>query len=131
MCVLFFFFQAEDGIRDYKVTGVQTCALPILFSPGFGGGERRDAREAGGRDRHGRPIGACHGPASPLGCLAQRLPREPLLPRQAAVRVAVERRPFMTFGFTFFDQVMTFIAVVSVLGAVWTYFYTQPRKKQK
>src|ERR1039457_7665665 len=23
-------FQAEDGIRDYKVTGVQTCALPIL-----------------------------------------------------------------------------------------------------
>src|SRR5256885_11898208 len=30
MC--FFFFQAEDGIRDYKVTGVQTCALPI-FGP--------------------------------------------------------------------------------------------------
>src|SRR5256885_9538793 len=29
----FFFFQAEDGIRDYKVTGVQTCALPI-----YGGG---------------------------------------------------------------------------------------------
>src|SRR3989454_6831688 len=27
----FFFFQAEDGIRDYKVTGVQTCALPILM----------------------------------------------------------------------------------------------------
>src|SRR5205807_6099561 len=25
----YFFFQAEDGIRDYKVTGVQTCALPI------------------------------------------------------------------------------------------------------
>src|ERR1039457_5768221 len=25
----FFFFQAEDGIRDYKVTEVQTCALPI------------------------------------------------------------------------------------------------------
>src|SRR2546428_10626919 len=27
--VLFFFFQAEDGIRDLIVTGVQTCALPI------------------------------------------------------------------------------------------------------
>src|SRR5258708_16807920 len=27
---LFFFFQAEDGIRDDLVTGVQTCALPIL-----------------------------------------------------------------------------------------------------
>ena len=26
----FFFFQAEDGIRAYDVTGVQTCALPIL-----------------------------------------------------------------------------------------------------
>src|SRR5207249_9663453 len=26
----FFFFQAEDGIRDRNVTGVQTCALPIL-----------------------------------------------------------------------------------------------------
>src|SRR3989449_610151 len=29
MC--FFFFQAEDGIRDVAVTGVQTCALPILI----------------------------------------------------------------------------------------------------
>src|SRR2546427_7800563 len=29
--VFFFFFQAEDGIRDLTVTGVQTCALPILI----------------------------------------------------------------------------------------------------
>src|SRR2546429_6285360 len=29
---LFFFFQAEDGIRDVAVTGVQTCALPIFFA---------------------------------------------------------------------------------------------------
>src|SRR5207302_4977209 len=28
--LFFFFFQAEDGIRDFHVTGVQTCALPIL-----------------------------------------------------------------------------------------------------
>src|SRR5207249_8004131 len=28
-CLFFFFFQAEDGIRDRNVTGVQTCALPI------------------------------------------------------------------------------------------------------
>src|SRR2546429_6319953 len=28
---VFFFFQAEDGIRDVAVTGVQTCALPISF----------------------------------------------------------------------------------------------------
>src|SRR5438034_9799973 len=34
LCVFFFFFffQAEDGIRDHCVTGVQTCALPILVS---------------------------------------------------------------------------------------------------
>src|SRR2546430_12582964 len=29
----FFFFQAEDGIRDLTVTGVQTCALPISLPP--------------------------------------------------------------------------------------------------
>src|SRR2546427_241982 len=36
---VFFFFQAEDGIRDLTVTGVQTCALPILtrvFLDGLG-----------------------------------------------------------------------------------------------
>ena len=31
LCCFFFFFQAEDGIRDTSVTGVQTCALPICF----------------------------------------------------------------------------------------------------
>src|SRR6266705_5212092 len=35
--LFFFFFQAEDGIRDRTVTGVQTCALPIL---GLSGGEK-------------------------------------------------------------------------------------------
>src|SRR5437773_9318356 len=37
LCLLFdlsFFFQAEDGIRDRDVTGVQTCALPISAFPG-------------------------------------------------------------------------------------------------
>src|SRR5690606_39437255 len=29
LCCRYFFFQAEDGIRDFHVTGVQTCALPI------------------------------------------------------------------------------------------------------
>src|SRR5690606_39989478 len=31
-----FFFQAEDGIRDFHVTGVQTCALPIMGEPELG-----------------------------------------------------------------------------------------------
>src|SRR5437016_9652384 len=39
MCSRYFFFQAEDGIRDWSVTGVQTCALPIclrkeIYEPG-------------------------------------------------------------------------------------------------
>src|SRR5256885_13086926 len=42
----FFFFQAEDGIRDYKVTGVQTCALPILPHRGRARGRRPDPRVA-------------------------------------------------------------------------------------
>src|SRR2546430_4074152 len=40
MCV-FFFFQAEDGIRDLTVTGVQTCALPICAHLGQSGGSDR------------------------------------------------------------------------------------------
>src|SRR5258706_9880636 len=32
--MIFFFFQAEDGIRDWSVTGVQTCALPICRNEG-------------------------------------------------------------------------------------------------
>src|SRR5256885_13081935 len=39
-----FFFQAEDGIRDYKVTGVQTCALPI--SAGVAGRDYRVCDDA-------------------------------------------------------------------------------------
>src|SRR5690606_40617665 len=36
-----FFFQAEDGIRDFHVTGVQTCALPISGGGVHGGGRVR------------------------------------------------------------------------------------------
>src|SRR5690348_17514098 len=43
MC--FFFFQAEDGIRDGRVTGVQTCALPISIPRASGPGSREGAVE--------------------------------------------------------------------------------------
>src|SRR2546427_4585084 len=59
----FFFFQAEDGIRDLTVTGVQTCALPIFLT-----GHHRPASERvrsrakpsrrGGIRRHNRAIEA-------------------------------------------------------------------------
>src|SRR5206468_6930347 len=42
-----FFFQAEDGIRDLIVTGVQTCALPIYLAPSQRPYPRRDAGVAG------------------------------------------------------------------------------------
>src|SRR2546430_13756194 len=41
MLLIFFFFQAEDGIRDLTVTGVQTCALPICFNSRLLGKGRR------------------------------------------------------------------------------------------
>src|SRR5438445_4384676 len=62
--LFFFFFQAEDGIRDIGVTGVQTCALPISTSPSTvlvvdaDTDDRRDDEEgedvrAGVDDEHG------------------------------------------------------------------------------
>src|SRR5207244_5267013 len=54
MCVdvfVFFFFQAEDGIRDDLVTGVQTCALPILDLM-----KRLDDTVAGMRERVDEPL---------------------------------------------------------------------------
>src|SRR5262249_56408954 len=45
-CACFFFFQAEDGIRDWSVTGVQTCALPICL---FHEGRMRIQRGPGAR----------------------------------------------------------------------------------
>src|SRR5690348_17716974 len=44
--ILFFFFQAEDGIRDGRVTGVQTCALPICARLRGCPALRRDGRIA-------------------------------------------------------------------------------------
>src|SRR5690606_40964241 len=47
-CDSFFFFQAEDGIRDFHVTGVQTCALPIwLVGPFFVAIPQRDVQFSG------------------------------------------------------------------------------------
>src|SRR5438046_6953602 len=63
----FFFFQAEDGIRDWSVTGVKTCALPI--SPGHRRGTTRPHRGGAGRRRS---RGGGGGVIAPLVELAQR-----------------------------------------------------------
>src|SRR5688500_3741603 len=49
--IFYFFFQAEDGIRDYKVTGVQTCALPISRRQASSRGDRQMTELV--RDRFG------------------------------------------------------------------------------
>src|SRR2546430_6560795 len=46
MLFFFFFFQAEDGIRDLTVTGVQTCALPICEGVEFRGRTRISPKRA-------------------------------------------------------------------------------------
>src|SRR3989442_2715764 len=67
---LFFFFQAEDGIRDADVTGVQTCALPIsqperrFFPRAFSRQARGQARSARARPLH-RGGGAIRGRSAP------------------------------------------------------------------
>src|SRR2546430_12238427 len=55
---MFFFFQAEDGIRDLTVTGVQTCALPISLreqSPQQVGNSERDEKSVGHELRAEQP----------------------------------------------------------------------------
>src|SRR6266487_5694094 len=68
VCV--FFFQAEDGIRDGRVTGVQTCALPILS------GARRSKNR--------------HTSSSPTP--SERSPSPPTLPSRTAKRSPCARR---------------------------------------
>src|SRR5579885_3771429 len=54
----FFFFQAEDGIRDRNVTGVQTCALPICPAARAGTRAGPGARRARDRRRARSPTGS-------------------------------------------------------------------------
>src|SRR5205807_7307823 len=84
---VFFFFQAEDGIRDYKVTGVQTCALPIYGLDHQGAAE--GARPRGER-RHLRAL-RLHPPATvrPRPLRERRLVRRA---RRAARARSEERR---------------------------------------
>src|SRR5205823_8234979 len=59
--LVFFFFQAEDGIRDKLVTGVQTCALPIYQ-------HHRSHLAARDRRAHGRELAADGAGTVRAGC---------------------------------------------------------------
>src|SRR5258708_33308193 len=72
-CVFFFFFQAEDGIRDDLVTGVQTCALPISGSfDSYSHGRRKTPVEFLGVSRGMHQLfipGLSRGPIEPTNLL--------------------------------------------------------------
>src|SRR5256885_14872105 len=70
MTFFFFFFQAEDGIRDYKVTGVQTCALPISRRRGPYTGR---GAEHGWAVRRQDPRSHCESSAQPctMACMSE------------------------------------------------------------
>src|SRR2546430_8751222 len=69
---LFFFFQAEDGIRDLTVTGVQTCALPICSICGAADGA--DPQRGAGAGDRGGDLGRATGG---LGGVSARLEDRP------------------------------------------------------
>src|SRR2546430_12607605 len=72
----FFFFQAEDGIRDLTVTGVQTCALPIYSQPPTGGPARERVRPTG-RLMAGREVGPVVMPTPPPRATGATAPLPP------------------------------------------------------
>src|SRR5690606_41202641 len=84
-CFLFF-FQAEDGIRAFHVTGVQTCALPIWSRYPFSGPGSRPSR-ASARRREGLD---CHDPDTTRR--AQRTRTRPVLHAPAILRHLRSRR---------------------------------------
>src|SRR5438034_10701552 len=69
--VIFFFFQAEDGIRDHCVTGVQTCALPISRAAW-----RTCSHAARAPPRSGRRCGCRRGRARPSRSEERRVGKE-------------------------------------------------------
>src|SRR5258708_17653947 len=95
--LLFFFFQAEDGIRDDLVTGVQTCALPIYAPTDFGLAPRLHRTQIPILKANPKSVGACDGKtnASILLPIAGRsIPIEPC--RSEERRVGKECRSLLS-----------------------------------
>src|SRR6266496_5291078 len=93
----FFFFQAEDGIRDLYVTGVQTCALPIYRAARHGALELNDrgpiawSVAVGARYPGGDALNAPRDRAAVHGGSRRGDPRERPACRARRVRRAVRR----------------------------------------
>src|SRR6266511_6131308 len=91
----FFFFQAEDGIRDFHVTGVQTCALPISWA--------RPAVRGAARELRGRLRGpVSHGAPEVLAQSRRWFTQMGLTLNEQKTRVRDGRRESFSFlGYTF------------------------------
>src|SRR5690348_17937854 len=92
-CSWIFFFQAEDGIRDGRVTGVQTCALPIFAGafPFMALRAPQDAAPRSGRARaNGPPWQSASGPAAAMLACPSNDPA--IRARSEERRVGKERR---------------------------------------
>src|SRR5699024_10034081 len=132
----FFFFQAEDGIRDRNVTGVQTCALPISRGPALG---RRGTGHRDRRPRRARRLRRCSaergrddrgdgGGTEHVGLRLVRTSPGRLLGRRAAHLHSAERcdrRAIMTSPTvleTFLWVIIPYMALaVFVLGHIWRF----------
>src|SRR5205809_3659136 len=82
-CIVFFFFQAEDGIRDVAVTGVQTCALPIWRN--F-------------QDHPARPVSRLLGPGRPVGYPDEHWNQDVSRLRECAGRGLRQKAPAQEIG---------------------------------
>src|SRR6266702_5756943 len=80
--VIIFFFQAEDGIRDGHVTGVQTCALPISDGDSHASDRIAGLLESGARDRQ----------KSTQAMMQGGVPENPTVQRPPAAQQAVESK---------------------------------------
>src|SRR2546430_17563927 len=83
---MFFFFQAEDGIRDLTVTGVQTCALPIYFPDATAGVPVSISEISEEAD-----LALVKGDLSGL--------KEPILKMDARKEAAVSGQPLLSLGY--------------------------------
>src|SRR5215510_316741 len=82
MTIIVFFFQAEDGIRDGHVTGVQTCALPIWILPP--GSVQRATLGSGMQHSEGN-----HSATEPM-----RFIQMWIIPAERGVEPSIEQREF-------------------------------------
>src|SRR6266540_5206957 len=85
--MFFFFFQAEDGIRDRDVTGVQTCALPISVGPAPKASPAavQPPKVPSSKLPRSAPVGGVYGLSSEVKVLPSKLPVKYCAPEPPAI----------------------------------------------